>query len=284
MIDKIAFCVNAFERPGLVRRMIKSILEFYPEAKIYVADQSKKEHEYPGATQVWRLPYDVGVCAGRNHCIRNTTEPFVVQLDDDYIFQAETDILFLARLLESRDDLVIAGTKCRHKRSDGRTGWTKYYGDVWINKNFLYSAKPSRPTQKFESVPWQEVDVISNFWVGKRRLFDSVLWDERFKIGGEHADFFLRVQLANGDPSIVERFEKQKKVFGRRGPIGKVDGQGQFKVAFVPSLYVDHLKNRPAKYRILRKRDVTGEEKFRRFWGITRVRRWRKVHVPNRVF
>jgi len=282
-IDDVAFCVNAFERPGLVRRMINSILAQYPGAKIYVADQSARSHEYPGATKVWKLDYDVGVCAGRNHCIRSTDEPFVVQLDDDYLFTEETDILYLAELLESDDSLVMAGTKCRHIRPN-RRGWTKYYADVWVDNGVLYAAKPSRPARKFQGRPFQIVDVISNFWVAKRRLFDDVLWDERYKIGGEHADFFLRVQLANGDPSIVKQYESQKAGFGRKGPIGRVVDPGRFQVAFVPSLLVDHMKNRPPKYQRLRKRDVDGEKLFRRIWGVHRVKRWRKEAVPKKVF
>lgn len=283
-INDLAFLIKSFERPHMVDRCIDSIRDQWPAARIYVFDDSRKPRKFDGVTASWTHTYDGGVCYGRNELIRRTGEPYIVQVDDDYIFTDKADVLYLARLLESHNDYVLAGCKCRHRRGGG-AGWTKYYGDVYFEGTTLNAAEPSKPVQEFENRAFRQVDVISNFWVAKRRLFESVMWDERFVIGGEHADFFLRLQVANGDPKLVDRILdlRARRMPGNR-PLMPRTNEGMNKVAFVPSLWIDHEKSRPGRYKRLRKRDVDGERLFRMFWNISRVKRWRKEPVKPKPY
>ena len=275
LLDDIAFCLKTFERPKAAQRCVDSILAMYPTAKIYQADDSRKPVPAKGVHKFWPLPHDVGVSAGRNHLIRHTTEAFIVQVDDDYIFDKHTDILRMKQLLEEHDDLVLAGCKCRHIRAN-KTGWTKYYGKVRIDTNgVLWSPQVDTWHEEPDGLKWADADTISNFWIAKRRLFDSMMWDERLKIGGEHADFFQRLQAANGDEAMFLRIIKQKELNYRNAPLMPVTDAGRMKVAFIPSFYVSHKKDRPGIYQKFRKRDKTYEQIYRKMWGINQVNRWR---------
>jgi hypothetical protein len=119
------------------------------------------------------------------------------------------------------------------------------------------------------------VDTVSNFWVAKRRLFDCMMWDERLKIGGEHADFFQRLQVSNGHANMAARLLARRGRAPQDRPQVPIIMAGQMKVAFVPSLYVSHKKHRPPQYQKYRKRDKTYEMDYRRRWGIRKVNRWR---------
>ncbi len=280
MIDQVAFNIKVFMRQQTAQKTIRSIRKTYgTAANVYVADDSKQALKLRGATKTFRLPFDVGCSAGRNHLVRQTTEPYIVQVDDDYVFDEHTDILRMVKLLEDHDDLVLVGCKCRHPRS-GRVGWTKYYADVRIVGHKMIADRPTRKHIEADGLKWLQADVVSNFWVAKRRLFDVMMWDERLKIGGEHADFFLRLQAANGDQAIIQRVItlnlKWRTGLIKHSPMISLVNAGMMKVAFVPSLWITHNKKRPADYIPFRKRDSTFEKMHRTMWEISRVDRWRK--------
>jgi len=276
-VDNIAFCLKTFERPKVAQRCVDSILALWPDAKIYQADDSRNPQPAKGVHQFWQLPHDVGVSAGRNHLIRHTTERFLVSIDDDYIFTKETGIPRMKQLLLDHDDIVMAGCKCRHIRNEKRKGWTKYYADIRIDKNgVLWAPQVSRWEQEHDDgLKWAQADTISNFWIAKRRLFDSMMWDERLKIGGEHADFFQRLQAANGDQNMIDRIIFRQEHHPRNAPLMPGLQVGKMRVAFIPSMYITHKKNRPPYYQKMRKRDKTYENMYRSMWGINKVNRWR---------
>jgi glycosyltransferase involved in cell wall biosynthesis len=258
VMNDIAFLLKTFERPDVAQRCVNSILAMWPDAKIYQADDSRQPVAADGVHKFWSLPFDVGVSAGRNHLIRHTTEQFIVSVDDDYIFDNHTDIPRMKALLQAHDDLVLVGCKCRHIRPN-KAGWTKYFAHVRLDKNgVLWAPHPDKQPDKWhvedDGLRWSELDTVSNFWIAKRRLFDVMMWDERLKIGGEHADFFQRLQASNGG-HMYDRLQEARNARGKHGPLNVTLNAGQMKVAFVPSFYVSHKKNRPAFYQRKRKRD-----------------------------
>ena len=274
-MNDVAFLLKTFERPGVAQRCVDSILQLWPGANIYQADDSRKPSKCAGIRQFWQLPHDVGVSAGRNHLIRNTDAAYVVQVDDDYIFTEDTDLVRMKQLLDDHDDLVLVGCKCRHIRPN-KTGWTKYFGDVRIDDNgVLWSPQVTRWQLEDDGLKWSYADTVSNFWIAKRRLFDCMMWDERLKIGGEHADFFQRLQAANGDQAMMDRILMMREKNPKHAPLIPVVDEGRMAVAFIPKFFISHKKNRPMYYQKMRKRDSTYEQLYRSMWGIKKVNRWR---------
>jgi len=279
-ISQIAFNIKVFMREQIAQQTIRSIRQMYgAAANIYVADDSQVALQLRGMSKSFRLPFDVGCSAGRNHLVRKTTEPYIVQVDDDYIFDEHTDIMRMVQLLEDHDDLVLVGCKCRHPRGT-HVGWTKYYADVRLEDHKVIADRPIRVHHEEDGLQWFLCDVVSNFWVAKRRLFDVMMWDERLKIGGEHADFFMRLQAANGDQVMIDRIQESHRLRRSKlimhAPLISVVNAGKMRVAFVPSFWITHNKKRPGAYKAFRKRDYHYEQMHRAMWGITRVDRWRK--------
>ena len=274
MIDDVAFCITTFERPGVAQRCVDSILKLWPDAKIYQADNSQQPAALKGVAEFFPLPYDCGISAARNHLVRHTTEDFIICIDDDYIFTHNTKLDDLHQVLVDHDSIVLAGCKCRHIRPK-KTGWTKYFADVTLVGGVLTASRPSREMDQAKyGWKWYLADTVSNFWMAKRRLFDCMMWDERLKIGGEHADFFQRIQASNGDVAMMDRI-KQKRASGPTWPLEPVLNEGNMQVAFLPHVWIDHKKNRPTKYQKMRRRDRNFEQVYRDMWSIKKVNRWR---------
>ena len=176
-MQEIAFCITTFERPQYCKGLIKSIRKFYPDAKIYVADQSEEEGTYDA--EVIRLPYDCGLSYARNYLWRNTKEPFKLLLDDDFVFTQDTKIETFRTLID-HCDIVCGGV------IEGRL--RNYEHDLRIEGDKLYYDKPKREWQQIEGVKCRQVDMALNFGLFRRNTDN---WDDNLKIC-EHTDYYLR--------------------------------------------------------------------------------------------
>lgn len=173
-IEKIAFCIKTFERPDCVKKLVKSIKKFYPKAKIYIADDSVKPVKIKGI-KVFQLPFDSGLSLGRNILVAKTDEPYLVFLDDDFIFTKETDIKKFFDFLEENKKYGIVCGALREK------GEIRHYEGIYKQeKDKLYYCRTCS----------RKVDFGFNFFMARREIFNKVWWNPELKLG-EHTDFFL---------------------------------------------------------------------------------------------
>jgi len=207
----IAFCIKTFERPKQVERLVRSIKEFYPKAHIYIVDDSKEpmKGSFP-------MEFDSGLSAGRNLLIRNTKEPYLLFLDDDFVFTKDTKVEKLVELLEKNPEFGIMGGAMRQ---DGvirhYEGYLKFDGEKMIcNKNTI-------PREDFI-----ETGLILNFFLARREVFDSVRWDSDLKLA-EHADFFLRLSYTKWKVGYYDGVIVEHKPF-KNGEYNKFRNRGEF--------------------------------------------------------
>jgi glycosyltransferase involved in cell wall biosynthesis len=173
----IAYCIKTFERPKQVNRLVKSIKRFDKKAKIYIADDS---HEPMKSS--FKMEFDSGLSAGRNLLIRNTKEPYLLFLDDDFIFTEQTRIGILLGILKKNPELGLIGGAVRE------TGAIRHYeGCLKLEDEVLTIDKKVIQRDGFV-----ETGLILNFFLARREVFDNVMWDSDLKLA-EHTDFFLRL-------------------------------------------------------------------------------------------
>ena len=201
-INDIAFCITTFERPKHCRNLISSIRKFYPDAKVYVADQSGEIGKYDG--EVTRLPYDCGLSYARNYLWRNTPEPFKLLLDDDFLFTKDTKIETFRTLIDHCDIVcggVIEGTLRNYEHDLRREGDRLYYDP------------PNREWQEIEGIKCIQVDMALNFGLFKRNTDN---WDDALKIC-EHTDYYLRFKgkLLYTPEVLVDHLKARPKVYRR---------------------------------------------------------------------
>jgi len=191
--------VKTFLRPLALARLLRSIARYYPDARVTVADDgglrqgadvnSRRACAYIDAhpqIRLLELPFNSGVSAGRNHLIRSTHAPFVLLLDDDYRFTEATRVERLVGALESDPRVGVAAGLLLDVYKGRRyprhvEGTLDTVGDSLVHRVGAWR-DPER----------RICDYVSNFFVARREVFDSVAW--RGGIGGEHYDFFMQLR------------------------------------------------------------------------------------------
>ena len=178
--NMLSIAIKTFMREDSLFRLLNSIDQYLPNYKIYIADDSdqsgQKEIKYAELKekghQVILLPFDVGLSAGRNILMNAIQEPYILLCDDDFILEEDNGVMETLKILKKRPDIGII-TGVLHCGNDV-TGFENFTGD-WEDN--------IRPTKKG-----------NNFFIARKSMFSDVMWNMKYKINKEHADFFKRVE------------------------------------------------------------------------------------------
>ncbi|MBD0381568.1 glycosyltransferase family 2 protein [Paenibacillus sedimenti] len=237
---KVTAIIKTFERPHCVDLLIRSIRKYYPTLPIIVADDSEQP-TIRNDVEFHALPMDSGVSMGRNYLVKQVKTPYVLLLDDDFYFIRETKIEELLRVLENTNIDIVAG-RCLEER-----GVRSSQGTFSLEKGVLYIN-----TKSYEKeFKVKLYDIVTNFFLARTKSLLQCTWDERFKTGGEHLDFFL-------------------------------NHKGKLKVAMHPKIFIYHFNDMSIeKYNHYRNRDKEKYDPiFRKKHSITKIKREHKFFQP----
>ncbi len=239
----VTACVKTFLRDDYLFDCVKSLRTTYPDMPISVADDGdpsdKKEARLRdmGVNKYIRLPFNVGLSAGRNVLVDAVDTPYLLLSDDDHLYTQETHVEYLRGLMDiadiaggaflSKDGGVSRYTSCLRRNPDGRfdlvgCGWPSFSAHngiryLWCNVNH-------------------------NFFVAHTDVVRRVRWDENLRIRYEHEDFFMTAWLQKVKivhcPDVLLLHKKQEYVPSRE--------------------YLDHRWDADA-----------AEEAFRKKWGFS---------------
>jgi len=106
--------VKTFERPQCLERLLASIVGAHWQGPVLIGDDSRRPYRDPilaryggMVTEYLCMPFDIGSSAGRNLLLKKVATPYFVLCDDDFIFDARTDVNRLRELVETAGlDLV----------------------------------------------------------------------------------------------------------------------------------------------------------------------------------
>ncbi len=210
----ISIIIPTFLREDKLKNCIESLLKtfgdvnrFQPWFKLYIGDQGEinktKQLFYDSLKnfghQVIILPYNCGLSYSRNYFISKTKEPLVLVIDDDYMFDELTIFSPMINLLLLEENIGLVGGKL----NDRDTLPTRIYIQKIKNNNLnqlIYITKPinyltSSPTIIQKSYRYFKSEVVPNFFLAKKEVFDDIKWDNELKLV-EHSDFFLRLKTS----------------------------------------------------------------------------------------
>lgn len=184
-LNKVTIVVKTFNRPYHLDRLINSILHFYPNIKIIIANDGNDNIQYCFKNiTVYNLPFNLGIAYGRNFLASKVNTNYYITLDDDFIVTEKSDFYSLYDLICNSEFDIIGGTVfCVDK------GERHFEGIVKFNKN---SILVERVFNNYDN-KIQECEVIHNFFIAKREVFLSVKWDNNLK-NYEHLDFFIQAK------------------------------------------------------------------------------------------
>lgn len=239
LYQDVTFGIKTFMRPHKLNRLISSIRIYYPKAKICVADDS--DQITPRNDVIYySLPFDSGLSFGRNHLVKHTLTKYYLTLDDDHVFCANTSIDKLVAILENSDVDIVAGIVHEDGKLFRQGGGIIEIKDGKLFKQRKYYEQFSIDYEE-EVLTYQTVDYCANFFLARTNKLLSSPWDENLKME-EHNDFFLKAK-------------------------------GKLKVAFCPSVYIEHYPSRDDEYMKFRKRGSQFHDYFKAKYGIESIQR-----------
>ncbi len=184
-LEQITAVIKTFERPEKLHTLVKSIKRLYPSLHLIVVDDSETPAHIDGVENI-HLPYDVGVSAGRQAGLDAVKTEYVLNLDDDYIFNRHTDLLSSLKYLNSNLNVDIVA---------GRVLYLPYYTELDYRSNPLMKNDRSGIVPKGSDIGGLiAFEKTANFWLARTDRIRDLGWDKGLK-RLDHADFFTR---ANG--------------------------------------------------------------------------------------
>jgi len=181
-LQKLTALIKTFERPAKLKRLVRSIRRRYPELKIIVVDDSREPQQTNGVETVI-LPYDSGVSAGRNAGLAQIQTDFMLCLDDDFVFNRQTDLMQALNDIQAQPEIdILAGEV------------------IYLPLRIVhsYAKTPVFATGKIPlKAPGSLIGgfpvhlKVPNFYIARSARIRLVGWDEKLK-RLDHADFFSR--------------------------------------------------------------------------------------------
>lgn len=182
--SELTLVIKTFDRPYAIKRLLKSIRRRYPTVPIIVADDGKRQEALPGVEHL-RLPFDVGLSAGRNRALEKVRTKYFLLLDDDFLFSKRQRLAELVDYMEAFPQVDIAG---------GRYIDLPLYIEHEFDKQAIgeTSTMPLLPlgTRLGEGVV---VDKVQNYFIGRTETVRALGWNEIYKLQ-EHTEFFTRAR------------------------------------------------------------------------------------------
>ena len=178
----ITAVIKTFERPAELRRLVRSIRRVQPDLAILVVDDSREPSTLAGV-EVLRMPFNSGISIGRNAALERIETPYLLLLDDDFVFYRNTAVADSLNTIQQHPEIDILGGEVVNL-PDFTTH--DYSLVVFPDRG----ASPVQPhgthvagLPLFHKVP--------NFFIGRTEAVRSVGWNAELKVL-EHNEFFAR--------------------------------------------------------------------------------------------
>jgi len=174
--------------------------------RVIVVDDSKEPLELEDVETIV-MPYDSGVSAGRSEALKHVRTPYLMLLDDDFIFNRHTQVLPILEKLERLNEIDIIG---------GDVIYLPFYRKIDYAQAGLHPTEAVSVVEAGTKIDGMMVhDKVANFYIARTESIRKVGWDPMIK-RLDHADFFTR---AKGVLTTV--FDPAFKVLHARTPFDK---------------------------------------------------------------
>ena len=202
--DKIAIGIKTFYREKNFFRVIEAIQNNFPYPyKLYIADDGRrsfaKDELYKKLKsqghEIFLLPLNSGLSAGRNRIINAVKEDYVLIMDDDVEIYDGTAIEKMKDVLDSSPEIGVTAGYIRLESGQSFGSDTYSKGIRFVDEPRVLIRTSTGSEQKTKNgTRYRIADQVVNFFLAKREVFNDVRWDDRILIEYEHMDFFLQLR------------------------------------------------------------------------------------------
>ena len=192
--------VISFLRPVYTIACIQSLRRTYPEINIVVGENGEFDNELAkvceqvGAKYV-QLPYDSGVCVGRNMLMQHVKSKYVLVGDDDFYYDENTGADKMLQLLETNQGVDLIGGRIREN------GIVRnYQGSIEINGRMLVNRPIDIERAEYQTTAdlrFVKTDLVFNFFIARVDRIWNIPWDDQIKVAYEHESWFIDLQKNN---------------------------------------------------------------------------------------
>lgn len=189
-LDDTTILIKTFDRDGYLFRLVDSIRSRYPDVPIIVADDGRpnpERDEFLQGTTHLKLPYDSGLSRGRNAALDACETEFFVVLDDDSFITEEARLGDLVSLLDVADIAAGKQVECSVRDASGH-----YEGYLIRDEDVLRMTYLDPEWRTHQGILYCPTELALNIFAARTEAIQTFRWDDEFKIGYEHLDFFLR--------------------------------------------------------------------------------------------
>uniref|UniRef100_A0A3Q2ZG35 Beta-1,4-N-acetyl-galactosaminyl transferase 1a n=1 Tax=Kryptolebias marmoratus TaxID=37003 RepID=A0A3Q2ZG35_KRYMA len=186
----VTIATKTFLRYDKLKDLIDSIRQFYPKVTIVIADDNEHPQPVKGPhIEQYIMPFGKGWFAGRNLAVSQVTTKYVLWVDDDFIFTANTKLEKMVEILE-KTTLDLVGGAVREV-----TGYTATYrhtisveeggpdGDCLHFRDGFHHVIEGYPTCVV-------ADAVINFFMAQTDKVRQVGFDPRLSRAA-HLEFFV---------------------------------------------------------------------------------------------
>jgi GT2 family glycosyltransferase len=207
-----AILIKTFNRPHRLLTTVASIREHCKEPfRLYIGDDGEVTPEvaqlYAGLMAeghiIKRYESRLNVTTARNDLVRMLgDEAFVLRLDDDFNFSAETRLDAMLAIMRQRPEIgALSGLE--RQLGDGkkiRSGSiSSKQGHMVLRNGVLHKIAVPHTDWIYQNAAgfrFAYANFTRNFLLIRRQVFDTVSWNEDIVIQGEHTAFMLDLQKA----------------------------------------------------------------------------------------
>jgi GT2 family glycosyltransferase len=207
-VENLNAIVKTFLRDEHMMKCVESIERHYPEIQIVLVDDgyssSQKDKFYQNMrahghlVEDKSLAFDSGFGAKANLAAALCTRPYVLTTNDDFLFNGNTD--GVREMLELLEGLPTVGLVCGTWRNQDYQGWLKRTHENGFNRitEIPFCKDDGMAYDMYHEIPYKIMDLCAVYGIFDRRVFSlsNVRWDARYKIGGEHGDWFMDIKDA----------------------------------------------------------------------------------------
>jgi GT2 family glycosyltransferase len=188
MKSHLTALIVSFLRYEYLEKCIESLRTSYPDINIIVGnngpeDGRKEKLCQKHGARYYQLPFDCGICVGRNILVEKIKTPYTLIGDDDFYYDNRAKVEEMLEVVRAKEADLVGG-----RVEEG--GITKNYQGFIFDKgkHFVYEKLPDQLANGDKLV---KVDITFNYFVARTKMLKDVKWDEQIKVAYEHSAFFI---------------------------------------------------------------------------------------------
>lgn len=218
MFEKIDIGIRTFLRDEKLFHALQGLTSNFPGARLIIVDDGDQTEEkdliyadlHRRGHIIDIMPFDSGFGMKSNRIVDlsnvgvyEVIRPYLLIASDDFVFDqlAAGGLFGLQQVLDLNPTVDIASGRVGKRYYEFDLQISRQPEGVYVREHKLFT--PGRPIPKLGNLddctkPWYfDCDLTVNYSLMRRKVFDSVAWDDEVKIGGgEHGAFFYDCKLA----------------------------------------------------------------------------------------